>query len=96
MEEFPHPCPLPMREGGAKRRVREVCPGCAKSIPSPGHLCHPEPRMEPCPDCGKPALAQHMCPQKLRKAEFVCLRCGRLSEKDGLLCAPLTIFSNRI
>jgi len=68
------------------------CPGCNKNIPRPGHLCHPEPRLEPCPHCGKPSLAAHLCEKKLRSVNFVCIRCGRLAETEGLLCGPLAIF----
>ena len=68
------------------------CPGCNKNTESPGHLCHPEPRIEPCPYCGKPVLASHMCTAKLREAGFFCIRCGRLSRDGALLCAPLPIF----
>ncbi|MDA8169918.1 MAG: hypothetical protein M0Z59_09545 [Nitrospiraceae bacterium] len=71
------------------------CPGCGAQVEHPGHQCHPAPKPEDCPFCGKkPSLSSHMCPEKIRKMEFVCLNCGRLAVASGEkgLCRPLKLF----
>ncbi|MDA8156719.1 MAG: hypothetical protein M0Z52_09775 [Actinomycetota bacterium] len=71
------------------------CPGCGHATQAAGHMCHPFELIE-CPYCGKkPSPAGHTCPDKLKHAGFVCIRCGRLAPVQSLLCDPLELDDGR-
>ena len=66
-----------------------ICVTCGK-IGKIEHLCNPATKIEMiCQFCGKNVEGlQHVCKEKIQRAQYFCNQCGRTAINDECLCVP--------
>jgi len=91
----PQPIPPELKErlkkAIAKEPVPKICKVCLQAVERPGHVCDLQFPFK-CPGCNEIITSlNHICPQFVDKARYICSICGRLGISQFDLCVPLRL-----
>jgi transcription elongation factor Elf1 len=91
----PHPIPPKLKERLEKAishgPATKTCKICLQPVEIPGHVCDLKFPFE-CPACGQQISSlNHICPNFVDRARYICSICGRLGISQFDLCAPLRL-----